>query len=139
MSFRVTRGTVLTVAFATAWLAAGAARSAGPVVGWGYNLDGHATPPPSVDGTAGTAMAISAGGGDTLAIVAPELATALVSAASLGSLLALAPRRRLGLPAHFTSRTTLRRVAVLRWGLPRLTASGSLLEAVSPREPERRR
>jgi hypothetical protein len=93
MSFRVIRGTMLTVAFATAWLAAGAARSAGPVVGWGYNFDGQATPPPSV---AGTATAIAAGGGRTLAIAALEPATALVSATSLGSLLALARRRRLG-------------------------------------------
>jgi hypothetical protein len=40
MSFRVMRGTVLTVAFATAWLAAGAARSAGPAVGWRDDLSG---------------------------------------------------------------------------------------------------
>ena len=184
MSFRVIRGTVLTVAFSIAWLAAGTARSAGPVVGWGYdfydqatppsavngttgtataisaggifscaiqavtgnvvcwgdNAYSQATPPPSVNGTDGTAIAISAGGyhscaiqavtwnvvcwgydadgqatppalvsgatgtataiaaggGHTLAIAAPEPATALVCAASLGSLLALARRRRLG-------------------------------------------
>jgi len=65
------------------------------VVCWGYNDEGQTTPPASVDGTAGTATAISAGGLHTLAIAAPEPATALLSAASLGSLLALARRRRL--------------------------------------------
>jgi hypothetical protein len=57
------RASVVTVAFATAWLAAGAARSDGPVVGWGSNIYGETTPPPSVDGTAGAAAtAIAAGG-----------------------------------------------------------------------------
>jgi hypothetical protein len=135
----VIRAAVLTLAFATAWLAASAARSAGPVVGWGsnfrgqttlpasvggttgkataisaggahscaiqavtanvvcwgYNDEGQTTPPASVDGTDGTATAIAAGGSHMLAIAAPEPATALLSAASLGSLLALARRRRL--------------------------------------------
>ncbi len=53
MSFRVIRAAVLTVAFATAWLAAGAARSAGPVVGWGDNFSGQTTTPVSLDGTLG--------------------------------------------------------------------------------------
>ena len=55
------RRTALSVAFATAWLAAGGARSAGPVVGWGNDSDGQATPPPSVNGTAGSGTAIAAG------------------------------------------------------------------------------
>jgi hypothetical protein len=95
-SFRLIRGTVLTVAFATAWLAASVARSGGPVVGLGNDVDGQATPPLSVNGTYGRATAISAGTSHTLAIAAPEPAAALVGATSLGSLLALARRRRLG-------------------------------------------
>ena len=50
----VNRVTVLIVALATSWLAAGVARSAGPVVGWGNDAFGAATPPPAVNGTAGT-------------------------------------------------------------------------------------
>src|SRR5262245_22708742 len=38
-------------------LAAGSARGAGPVVGWGGEALGEATPPSSVDGTLGTASA----------------------------------------------------------------------------------
>ena len=93
-SFRVTRAAVLTVAFATAWLAASAARSAGPVVGWGSNDYGQTTPPVSVNGTAGTATAIAAGTNHTLAIAAPEPTASLMIAASLGSLLVLARRSR---------------------------------------------
>jgi hypothetical protein len=52
-------------------LAASAARGAGPVVGWGDNVFGQATPPPSVDGTAGTASAIATGWYHSLAIAAP--------------------------------------------------------------------
>jgi len=60
-SFHVIRTAVLTVAFATAWLVAGAAHSDGPVVGWGANGYALLTPPPSVNGTSGTATAIAAG------------------------------------------------------------------------------
>src|SRR5262245_33835343 len=42
----------------------------GAVVCWGGNVSGEATPPPSVDGTAGTASAIAAGGGHSCAIQA---------------------------------------------------------------------
>lgn len=69
-SFHVSRGTVLTVAFAASWLAAGAARSDGPVVGWGSNGSGQATPPAAVNGTDGTATAIAAGGRHSCAIQA---------------------------------------------------------------------
>src|SRR5262245_41473326 len=51
-------------------MAAGAARGAGPVVGWGSDASGQATPPPSVDGTSGTATGISAGPYDSCAIQA---------------------------------------------------------------------
>lgn len=57
-----------TLAFAIVWLAAGVARSDGPVVGWGWNLDGQLTLPASVDGTTGTASAIAAGVFDSCAI-----------------------------------------------------------------------
>jgi hypothetical protein len=57
----VIRAAVLTVALATVWLAAGTARWAGPVVGWGDNSEGRATPPAAVDGIACTASAVSAG------------------------------------------------------------------------------
>ncbi len=42
----------------------------GAVVCWGYNSAGEATPPPSVDGTDGTATAIAAGGAHRCAIQA---------------------------------------------------------------------
>ena len=42
----------------------------GAVVCWGDNYYGQATPPPSVNGTAGTASAIAAGGGHSCAIQA---------------------------------------------------------------------
>ena len=67
----------------------------GAVVCWGSNFDGQASPPASVNGTSGTASAIAAGSYYTLAIAAPEPAAALLSAASLGSLLALARWQRL--------------------------------------------
>ena len=69
----------------------------GIVVCWG-DPSGYLSqpPPPSVDGTDGTAIDISAGEFHTLALAikTPEPAGALVSAASLGSLMALARRRR---------------------------------------------
>jgi len=68
----------------------------GKVVCWGLNNYGQATPPASVDGTIGRAIAIAAGWAHTLAIATPEPSAALLSAASLGSLLALARWRRLG-------------------------------------------
>ena len=68
MSLRVIRSTGWTVAFAIAWLAAGPARSDGPVVGWGNDLDGQATPPVWVNGAVGTATAIAAGGSHSCAI-----------------------------------------------------------------------
>jgi hypothetical protein len=39
----------------------GAADAAGPVVGWGYNHRGQATPPDAVNGVSGTATDIAAG------------------------------------------------------------------------------
>jgi alpha-tubulin suppressor-like RCC1 family protein len=66
----------------------------GNVVCWGRDDSGEATAPPSVDGTLGTATAIAAGSVHTLAIAAPEPLADLVSAASLGSLVALAHRRQ---------------------------------------------
>jgi hypothetical protein len=52
------------VAFATAWLPAGAARSAGAVVGWGANSDGQ------TDGPATPAVSIAAGDYHSCAIQA---------------------------------------------------------------------
>jgi len=52
--------TLAAVAALLAW--ASAARASGPVVAWGYDNSSQATPPASVDGTAGTATAIAAGG-----------------------------------------------------------------------------
>jgi hypothetical protein len=91
---RMIRGWVLIGALACAWLAAGIARSAGPVVGWGLDNLEQASPPASVNGTSGTAIAIAVGGGHSLAIAAPEPASIGLGTVSLGSLLALARRRR---------------------------------------------
>jgi len=49
---------------------AGNASADGPVVAWGQNGSGQATPPPEVDGTVGTASAISAGADHSCAIQA---------------------------------------------------------------------
>ncbi len=51
-------------------LAASCPLASGPVVGWGSNYMGEATPPPSVDGTTGTATAIAAGFDHSCAIQA---------------------------------------------------------------------
>jgi len=45
---------------------------AGPVVGWGYDNNGQATPPAAVNGTAGMARAIAAGIDTSCAIQAPS-------------------------------------------------------------------
>jgi hypothetical protein len=53
--------------------AADASASIGPVVGWGRDNYGQATPPDAVNGDSGFATAIAMGGNHTLAIVAlPE-------------------------------------------------------------------
>ncbi|HUO72301.1 MAG TPA: hypothetical protein VMU39_16145, partial [Solirubrobacteraceae bacterium] len=44
----------LALGVAISCLAVRAARADGPVIGWGNDTHGEATPPPSVDGTAGT-------------------------------------------------------------------------------------
>ena len=70
LSFRTIRRTALSVAIAAAWLTAGPARSDGPVVAWGDDTYGQATPPDLVDGDAGTASAIAAGDYHSCAIQA---------------------------------------------------------------------
>lgn len=66
------------------------------VVCWGLDDDGQATPPDAVNGKAGFATAIAAGGGShNLAIrYLPEPATGLLEVAGLACLLALALLRR---------------------------------------------
>ena len=51
-------------------LAAHPALASGPVVCWDWDYYGQSTPPPSVDGTTGTATAIAAGGSHSCAIQA---------------------------------------------------------------------
>ncbi len=50
--------------------AADAAGATGPVVGWGYDGDGRATPPDAVNGVSGTATDIAAGNSHSCAIQA---------------------------------------------------------------------
>jgi hypothetical protein len=91
-------GTAGTATFIAAGLEHSCAIQAGTrkVVCWGRNDNGEATPPAEVNATTGTATAVVAGGYHMLAIAVPEPAAALLSAASFGSLLALAQRRRVG-------------------------------------------
>src|SRR2546427_336290 len=44
----------------------------GAVICWGNNSYGQSSPPPSVDGSAGTATAAAAGGRHTLALPEPD-------------------------------------------------------------------
>lgn len=69
---RLTPSTVLllVVTLLFALLGARPALASGPVVGWGWDYSGQALPPPKVDGTTGTASAISSGTSHSCAIQA---------------------------------------------------------------------
>lgn len=64
-----------------------------PVAAPGSVVAFQATRPPGLDGSAGEVMAVAAGSGHTLAIVAPEPEPPSLALASLCALLVL-PRRR---------------------------------------------
>ena len=69
----------------------------GDAICWGSDGHGQATPPASVDGTSGTASAISAGGEHSLAIQTVPEPSSVLQLITGGALLAALQRRR---PRH---------------------------------------
>jgi hypothetical protein len=61
----------------------GAADAAGPVVGWGYDYYGQATPPDAVNGVSGTATDVATAYIHTLAIALPEPSLWLLQVAGI--------------------------------------------------------